>query len=139
MELESSPFSIPDLTVHLDKTLTFSRGKTKGIKTHHQKKQRAAKTSNWLETKRELGRYCFNLAGNAVKFTEKGQVELEFNIQDTSPATIPKCEFTDTGIGIAEDKIEGIFSAFEQAELSTTRKFGGTGPWAIYCENSWSS
>ena len=68
----------------------------------------------------------FNLAGNAVKFTESGKVEVEFLIAPTTPPSV-NILVTDTGIGIAEDKIDHIFTAFEQAELSTTRKFGGTG------------
>ena len=123
MELESSPFSIPDLTVHLDKTLT-SLAEEKGINLII--KNNVPQNIQLVGDQARTRQILFNLAGNAVKFTEKGQVELEFNIQDTSPATV-QMRVTDTGIGIAEDKIEGIFSAFEQAELSTTRKFGGTG------------
>ncbi|MCZ8485289.1 ATP-binding protein [Vibrio lentus] len=68
----------------------------------------------------------FNLAGNAVKLTESGKVEVEFLIAPTTPPSM-NILVTDTGIGIAEDKIDHIFTAFKPAELSTTRKFGGTG------------
>lgn len=69
-----------------------------------------------------------NVAGNAVKFTEKGHVLITVR---TSRAGIDKLrlhfDVEDTGIGIPENKIHYIFDKFSQAEESTTRKFGGTG------------
>ncbi|MFS1420345.1 ATP-binding protein [Vibrio splendidus] len=123
MELEYSPFSVADVVTHLDKTLT-PLAEDKGlaftikdnIPTHIQLIGDSARTRQIL----------FNLAGNAVKFTESGKVEVEFLIAPTTPPSV-NILVTDTGIGIAEDKIDHIFTAFEQAELSTTRKFGGTG------------
>ncbi|MDK9738186.1 response regulator [Vibrio sp. D404a] len=123
MELESSPFTIPDLVIHLDKTLT-SLAEDKGIKLLI--KNNVPENIQLIGDQARTRQILFNLAGNAVKFTETGKVELEFNINDTSPPSIEML-VSDTGIGIAEDKIDTIFSAFEQAELSTTRKFGGTG------------
>lgn len=123
MELESSPFTVPDLIVHLDKTLT-SLAEGKGIKLRIT--NRVPTNIQLIGDQARTRQILFNLAGNAIKFTETGKVELEFDIQDTSPRAIQML-ITDTGIGIAEDKIDSIFSAFEQAELSTTRKFGGTG------------
>lgn len=123
MELESSPFTIPDLVIHLDKTLT-SLAEDKGIKLLI--KNNVPENIQLIGDQARTRQILFNLAGNAVKFTETGKVELEFNIKDTSPPSIEML-VSDTGIGIAEDKIDSIFSAFEQAELSTTRKFGGTG------------
>ncbi len=66
-----------------------------------------------------------NLAGNAIKFTEKGEVKLIHRwIAKTNQIEI---DVIDSGIGIPADKIEGIFQPFVQAETSTTRRFGGTG------------
>lgn len=69
-----------------------------------------------------------NLAGNSVKFTRQGHILLEVQ---SVPAGQGKATFhlfvQDTGIGIAQDKIETIFEKFSQADASTTRKFGGTG------------
>lgn len=71
-----------------------------------------------------------NLLGNAVKFTESGQVFLDLRIDpDFSEANKTKVIFAvkDTGIGIAEEKQETIFNSFTQADASSTRKYGGTG------------
>jgi CheY-like chemotaxis protein len=69
-----------------------------------------------------------NLLGNAIKFTEHGEVELEVGLEPQEPGVV-RLHFTvrDTGVGIAPEKREMIFEAFNQADNSTTRLFGGTG------------
>lgn len=69
-----------------------------------------------------------NLAGNAVKFTEKGSVAIRIFVQeDTEDAVLLRFEVKDTGIGIEKGKLDCLFQPFEQADSSTTREFGGTG------------
>jgi len=69
-----------------------------------------------------------NLMGNAVKFTQQGEVELEVTLQSqTADRLFLQFLVRDTGIGIPQDKQKMIFDAFSQADGSTTRKFGGTG------------
>lgn len=69
-----------------------------------------------------------NLVGNAIKFTERGEVILTVHDLDVrTDGALLRFSVADTGIGIAPEKKESIFSAFEQADSSTTRKFGGTG------------
>ncbi len=69
-----------------------------------------------------------NLLGNAVKFTEKGEVELKVIYKPLSDGKGRLSFFVrDTGIGIAEEQQRNIFKSFTQADSSTTRKFGGTG------------
>ncbi|HHG3111935.1 ATP-binding protein [Vibrio parahaemolyticus] len=72
-----------------------------------------------------LRQILFNLAGNAVKFTNEGHVLIrtELNGEDKQLLVI----VSDTGIGIAPDKQGRVFNSFEQADSSTTRRFGGTG------------
>ncbi|MGB7585744.1 MAG: response regulator, partial [Terriglobales bacterium] len=69
-----------------------------------------------------------NLIGNAIKFTEKGQVvvEIEFPPQPASRVEL-HFKVSDSGIGIPQDKRQIIFQAFAQADTSVTRKYGGTG------------
>ncbi len=69
-----------------------------------------------------------NLVGNAIKFTENGEVVLEIDIarQSASDVTL-QFAVSDTGIGIAQEHCAKIFKEFEQADASTTRKYGGTG------------
>src|SRR5262249_34443818 len=70
-----------------------------------------------------------NLVGNAIKFTPRGEVELEVGVAPSSLVSPVSLTFTvrDTGIGIALEKQAAIFRAFEQEDASTTRKYGGTG------------
>ncbi|MBW8184248.1 response regulator [Shewanella sp. NR704-98] len=68
-----------------------------------------------------------NLVGNAIKFTDKGEVLIEASLRDCGDGWCFKCVITDTGIGIAADKISSLFESFSQVDASTTRKYGGTG------------
>lgn len=70
-----------------------------------------------------LNQILLNLAGNAIKFTEKGKVELILKAQDHQL----HFEISDTGIGISQEKQNTIFEAFEQGQTSTSRHYGGTG------------
>ena len=75
-----------------------------------------------------LRQILMNLGGNALKFTDKGEVVIQATVEAvSSTATTIKFTVKDTGIGIAEDKIGGLFEKFTQADGSTTRKYGGTG------------
>ena len=76
-----------------------------------------------------VGQILTNLLGNAIKFTEKGEVALTASrVQPESGEGLRLLfDIRDTGIGIPEDKQSLIFEAFSQADGSTTRKFGGTG------------
>jgi signal transduction histidine kinase/ActR/RegA family two-component response regulator len=73
-----------------------------------------------------LSQIVNNLVGNAIKFTETGEVELQVNVEENAPSSLHFC-IRDTGIGIPEERHTAIFEAFSQADNSTTRKFGGTG------------
>jgi PAS domain S-box-containing protein len=75
-----------------------------------------------------LRRIVVNLVGNAIKFTESGEVVLNASVDSASSQdVIVHFSVTDTGIGIPEEKRKQIFEAFAQADSSTTRKYGGTG------------
>jgi PAS domain S-box-containing protein len=75
-----------------------------------------------------LRQIVFNLVGNAIKFTERGEVVLLAEVQTCSDDQVElRFAVTDTGIGIPPEKRQVIFDAFEQADRSMTRKYGGTG------------
>jgi signal transduction histidine kinase/CheY-like chemotaxis protein/HPt (histidine-containing phosphotransfer) domain-containing protein len=69
-----------------------------------------------------------NLVGNAVKFTDQGEVELNVALVEENPSEVRvRISVRDTGIGIAGDKISQLFESFKQVDASTTRRYGGTG------------
>jgi signal transduction histidine kinase/HPt (histidine-containing phosphotransfer) domain-containing protein len=70
-----------------------------------------------------------NLVGNAIKFTENGEIAVSVQCLPNAAATHSHLHFSvrDTGIGIATGKLQTIFDSFSQADTSTTRKYGGTG------------
>ena len=68
-----------------------------------------------------------NLVGNAVKFTENGYVLIDVSGSERGDIASIRISVTDTGVGIESEKADKIFGAFQQADSSTTRKYGGTG------------
>jgi signal transduction histidine kinase len=75
-----------------------------------------------------LGQILFNLAGNALKFTEQGTISVCVRMLEEKPdEVLLRCEVKDTGIGVSAEDQKRIFTAFEQADGSMTRKYGGTG------------
>jgi PAS domain S-box-containing protein len=75
-----------------------------------------------------LGQALLNYLGNAVKFTERGTITLRASaMAQTAEDQLVRFEVEDTGIGIGAEAVGRLFHAFEQADNSTTRKYGGTG------------
>ncbi|MCD4743132.1 MAG: response regulator [Desulfobacteraceae bacterium] len=75
-----------------------------------------------------LKQILVNLAGNAIKFTSKGEVAILVSLEsETEKDAILRFSVKDTGIGIPRDKLDILFSSFTQVDASTTRKYGGTG------------
>jgi two-component system, sensor histidine kinase RpfC len=74
-----------------------------------------------------LRQVLLNLVGNAIKFTEKGDVALSAHLLESPEGVTVRFEVRDTGIGISEKALPRIFERFVQADQSTTRKYGGTG------------
>ena len=75
-----------------------------------------------------LRQILVNLVGNAIKFTERGEVQVQVELNSESESEVElHFSVSDTGIGIPKDKQQVIFDSFSQADGSTTRRFGGTG------------
>jgi PAS domain S-box-containing protein len=75
-----------------------------------------------------LRQVVINLVGNAIKFTDSGEIAVRVQMETREPKhCLLRITVSDTGVGIPEEKRELIFAAFSQADTSTTRKYGGTG------------
>ncbi|MBF0590313.1 MAG: response regulator [Magnetococcales bacterium] len=137
LELEMAPFN-PHLLVDKIMNIFSILARTKGIGL-------ISRVDEQVPTGLEgdAGRVMqifFNLVGNAIKFTPEGTVSIHVGVRPCSDAEEPRdggqsagettrlqVSITDTGIGISGTKLEQIFDAFSQADVSTTRQFGGTG------------
>ena len=81
-----------------------------------------------------LRQVIINLVGNAIKFTEQGEVGVEVDVEEAGERSVfLRFAVRDTGIGVAADQQQAIFQAFSQADVSTTRRFGGTGLGLAIC------
>ncbi|CAH0533223.1 Sensor histidine kinase RcsC [Vibrio stylophorae] len=123
MVLEYHKFSVCEVIAHLENAL-MPLAKNKAIQFHVQNE--VPSHCHFIGDSARVRQILFNLAGNAIKFTQEGYVDVHFALLH-DPRRVLEIKVSDSGIGIARDKLEGIFTPFEQADLSTTRKFGGTG------------
>ncbi len=125
LDLERTDFSLAD---HLEKVteMVAPRAQEKGLTLVC---EIAPGVSNELVgDPTRLRQVLLNLLGNAIKFTQSGSVSLrvESDANGAAPTAL-RFTVTDTGIGIAEEKLEHVFERFTQADSSTTRRFGGSG------------
>jgi two-component system sensor histidine kinase/response regulator len=123
LELEQTEFALEEV-VDQSVELVASRAQAKGLELVPRADPRLA--AHFLGDPNRLRQVLINLLGNAIKFTESGEVSLTVR---PAPDLTDGIEFavSDTGMGIPEDKLETIFEKFKQADSSTTRKYGGTG------------
>ncbi len=125
MEMDSVPFDLEEVMSNLT-TIVGSKAQEKGVSF-------SAETAAGVPTlligdPLRLGQVLINLAGNAVKFTERGEVNVhaETNLESALDVVI-RFVLTDTGIGLTQFEIDRLFRPFTQADSSITRRFGGTG------------
>ena len=126
LQFEKKTFQIDSVLRDVE-TILAPLAKQKGINLEHDATDEI--NTVYLGDQYRLCQVVMNLAGNAIKFTEKGGVKISIRKMDTESenSTWFRFEIIDTGIGIAEEDIEEIFKGFSQADASTTRRFGGTG------------
>ncbi|MEX2175832.1 MAG: response regulator [Pirellulaceae bacterium] len=125
VELEHLPFSLRDTLGDAVKSLA--------LRAHEKQLELALDVQrdvpDWLiGDPGRLRQIAINLVGNAIKFTPQGEVVVNVaTASQRGDAVELRICVSDTGIGIAPDKLEKVFEAFEQADASTTRHYGGTG------------
>jgi PAS domain S-box-containing protein len=125
LELLSAPFALHKRVENIVGTLAVQAHK-KGIELAYQISPSVPEFL--IGDGGRLGQVLLNLLGNAIKFTEKGEVVLLVSLQDSSTDRITLLfEVKDTGIGIPKELQGKVFEAFEQVEMVRTRKYGGTG------------
>lgn len=124
-ELESIPFDLHDLVDRTSESMALrAHAKKIALLTY----VHPGVPASVLGDPTRLRQVLVNLVGNAVKFTEHGEVLLRVEplADQSTPGTL-RFSISDTGIGIPSDKIRTVFESFTQVDSSTTRKYGGTG------------
>lgn len=126
IELEMLDFDLPRLlgsTVASFEHAARQKGLTLRLNLHNEANLQLA---NGDATR--IRQILVNLLGNALKFTEGGEISVNALITRDSPGKFwLQCEVRDTGIGIPPEKLDSMFEAFKQADSSTSRRYGGTG------------
>ncbi|AXS80327.1 ABC transporter substrate-binding protein [Dechloromonas sp. HYN0024] len=123
-ELEEAPVTFASLLSNV-KSILADRANSKGLSLLM---DASAMPNNLLGDPTRLQQAILNYASNAIKFTDTGSVTLRILVQeDCGKEVVVRFEVQDTGLGIAPEAMSRLFSAFEQADNSMTRKYGGTG------------
>ena len=131
-KIEAGKLSIENIDFDLDKVLEnvgnlmSEKAAAKGLELIFEVEP--AVSAHFRGDPLRLGQILINFCNNAVKFTDKGEVAVEVRVlEDASDSQLVQFSVSDTGIGMSEPQIARLFQAFEQADASTTRKYGGTG------------
>jgi PAS domain S-box-containing protein len=124
MEMESIPCSPHQIVREVVNVLT-ARASEKGIAVSFLARGPIPETIQ--SDPGRLRQIVTNLLGNAIKFTEKGSVQVVLHLEQQGEKPLFAIDVIDSGIGIPNDKLDSIFEAFVQADTSVTRRFGGTG------------
>jgi signal transduction histidine kinase/CheY-like chemotaxis protein/HPt (histidine-containing phosphotransfer) domain-containing protein len=125
LDLSYEPLSLTDMVEEVAELL-MPRAEEKGVvlMSHIDPGQ----PDRYIGDPVRLRQVLINLAGNAVKFTDRGSVVIEAWVEQNERAETQACfSVTDTGLGITEEQAQRLFRPFEQADRSITRRFGGTG------------
>jgi signal transduction histidine kinase/DNA-binding response OmpR family regulator/HPt (histidine-containing phosphotransfer) domain-containing protein len=125
MTLEKVPFDLNELLDHLS---SLTAVKTDSNKVELVFRVERDVPARLLGDPLRLGQILINLTGNAVKFTEQGEIVVAVElVSQKRDAVVLRFSVTDTGIGMDPDQLAKLFQSFSQADGSITRKYGGTG------------
>lgn len=133
IQLEKIDFSLPKVINTIFKLLKFKADK-KDIQLKIRLDENIPDTL--IGDPYRLNQIITNLINNAIKFTEKGKVEIAAELVNKSEKEVEiHFRIVDTGIGISREGLDKLFKEFSQTESSTTRKYGGTGLGLVICKN----
>jgi signal transduction histidine kinase/ActR/RegA family two-component response regulator len=130
LELEEIEFDVRDL-VEKNAEVFAIHAREKGLELRSEVAAEVPK--RLLGDPGRLRQVVANLVGNAIKFTERGQIVVRIETEPAGPDGRLRISVSDTGIGIPSDRLEAIFESFTQAETSTSRHYGGTGLGLAIC------
>jgi two-component system, sensor histidine kinase and response regulator len=132
LQLEAVPFNLEEILGNIAHVVGMQAEK-KGLEFLFRIDPQVS--SNFIGDPLRLGQVLMNLAGNAVKFTEKGEIVVSVGLEERREDELTlRFSVRDSGIGLQPEQIERLFSAFSQADDSITRKYGGTGLGLAICK-----
>ena len=131
MQLEEAPFYITDV---VEETIDILSAKAKEKGLLIKSKIALNVPEAVVGDKARLRQVLMNLVGNAIKFTDRGSVEIIAVAENSIEGLILKFGISDTGIGMTKEQMDIAFSAFTQADPTTFRKYGGTGLGLAICK-----
>jgi PAS domain S-box-containing protein len=126
LEMEAVPFNLGEVMDNLASLITVKAHEKEGLEVLFSTSPEVP--GALVGDPLRLGQVFINLANNAVKFTERGEIVVSTELLNRGRKTVEvKFAVRDTGIGLTDEQKAKLFSSFSQADTSTTRKFGGTG------------
>jgi two-component system, sensor histidine kinase and response regulator len=126
LEMEAVPFNLDEVLDNLASLITVKAHEKEGLEVLFSTGPGVPRVL--VGDPLRVGQVLINLANNAVKFTERGEIVVSSELVTAGEKTVEvKFAVRDTGIGLTEEQKARLFSSFSQADTSTTRKFGGTG------------
>jgi PAS domain S-box-containing protein len=132
LELEAAPFSLQAMLDQITRVLSV-RASEKGLCFYCRIPGKTVDAV--LGDRMRLQQILLNLAGNAIKFTEHGAIEIDLDAQVLHDEAILNFSVRDTGMGIPPPALERLFQPFVQADISVARRFGGTGLGLVICKS----
>ena len=129
--LEERPFSVRSVLNEVA-TLSMAQAEAKGLSLEVTIEDGL---DRWIGDEHRLRQVVYNLMSNALKFTERGTVQLSAETVETPRGPMLEICVADSGIGIPQDAMQRVFESFAQADASVTRRYGGTGLGLAICSH----
>ena len=135
-EVRRDVFDLEDL---VERNIAVLKGQLNGrsvdLGWNFELSQHFSKGQRFVGDQEKISRILINIIGNAIKFTEQGEVHLDCSVHAINDArAMLHIDVVDTGIGIAKESLDSLFDSFEQVDSSKTRRYGGMGLGLAICK-----